>query len=61
MNDHIHPEFIRLIKILNETVIKIDDAEKLIARVQDTLQGFKNLRDEVLTKINKQFPESSRN
>jgi hypothetical protein len=61
MTNQVDPEFMRLLKMLNEVTINIDNAEKLIEDSYHNLQRFKNLRDKVLNLLNEHYPESSRN
>lgn len=61
MNDQIDPHFLRLLGVLNQATLQVEEAEKLLAEAQDNLQSFKDIRDKTLSMLNKYYPESSRN
>lgn len=61
MNDQIDPQFLRLLRVLNQATLQVEEAQKLLAEAQDNLQSFKDIRDKTLSMLNKYYPESSRN
>lgn len=61
MNDQIDPHFLRLLGVLNQATLQVEEAEKLLLEAQDNLQSFKDIRDKTLSMLNKYYPESSRN
>lgn len=61
MKDQIDPQFLRLLRVLNQATIKVADTEKLLEDVQANLQNFKDIRDKILRTLNEFYPESSKN
>jgi hypothetical protein len=61
MSDQVDPEYVSLLKVLNEVNIQIDSANSTIQKCYNNLEDFKNLRNKILNTISKYYPDSSRN
>jgi hypothetical protein len=61
MSDQVDPEYVSLLKVLNEVNIQIDSANNTIQKCYKNLEDFKNLRNKILNTISKYYPDSSRN